>query len=137
MAGDGADHEVRAVADVGIRAEENGGHADGDEDRVELRVAGIGASDRRGKTGEISRRIVEDAREDSARPIVSADVRMPEQLLGVGFQPLQSWHHGQKDCGKEDDDLDHRMPIVVIGFVDAFVRGEPRDCGCGDHDEFA
>src|SRR4051812_37299090 len=70
VTGDGADHEVGAVADVGVGAEEDGGDADRDEDGIQFAWAGIAGSDRGCKTGEVCRRIVQNAGKYAAGPIV-------------------------------------------------------------------
>ena len=138
--GDGLDHEVRAVADVGDGAAQDGPQRDGHE--VELGDPGHGATAGVGdlpghlEEGGVGGGVVQDggepAGEDEEGDLVE------RQRAGHLVEVVQGRDHGEEDADEQDGDLGDRAPGELVVLETDLAASQEVGAGSGgEHDELA
>ena len=132
------DHEVRRVADVAVCTHEDSAAGDGlqedDRNRADGRCDATRHAEcaRRGQEDQVSRRVVEEAREQTGRP---------EHLEGLGDAELRAHFleddegrlHGDEDADEELGDLLDSAPGKVVRAANLLGRGLEGEEGCREN----
>src|ERR1700720_4051134 len=71
-----------------------------------------------GKKSEISRRVIEQSREQAARPI-KARIRIQSQFAGRSFHVFQDWNHRSENAEEEPADFLERRESKIVGVANA------------------
>jgi hypothetical protein len=128
-------HEVGAIANIGVRPHEDGTGGDGDEERIRWqRRAGV-QGDRCFEEDRIRGSVIKEARKHTGRPKELPGLGNP-QFAPTGLQNLEGGHHADEYANKQEGYLADSSEVELVPGPDPFGSGDPTESCEQEHHRF-